>query len=85
MDDHKPFAAGFKVIRQTEEADTQNPDPDATKWTVHFKTPSGVESSVVVPAADYNAQAVAEKIAEKAKTIEEVHALGGAALPAYRG
>lgn len=85
MDEQKPAAELPRIIRQDEEPDYENPGAGATIWTVHFKTPSGVESRVTLPGSEYTPENVARLIVDKTKTIEAVHRLDGAqAMMGYR-
>lgn len=47
------------------------------QWRVGFTTPSGVESFVMVPDAEYNAAQVHSMVAARVATIESVQALNG--------
>lgn len=66
-----------EVVIGTQREDTDfTTQPPTRVWTIPFRTPSGVDSSVQVPQSAYSVQNVARLIAEKVQQIEAVQALG---------
>jgi hypothetical protein len=50
-------------------------------WTVHFTTPSGVQTHVKIPATHYTAENVARSMRHHMEQTESVSALAGQPLP----
>ena len=67
----------FTIVSQAHQI---GPDPKTGAlvglWTITFRTPSGVQSFVQIPDADYSAKHVAALVAPKAAEIEQVSQLG---------
>jgi hypothetical protein len=69
--------AAFTITAQDHQPVFNQSDPNASQWTIHFTTPTGVASFVTVDDADYTAQHVGGLIAQRVADIEAVQRLGG--------
>lgn len=74
-------ALGVTNIRQEKDVEPDGKGGLHDVWTIYFTTPSGTDTYVKVPAANYTAKNVAEYIADELHHVEGVHALDSVPLP----
>jgi hypothetical protein len=69
------MAQEFEVITQQHDWTFDTNGNRLGQWTITFRTPSGVESQVIVPDESYTPEVVGPLIAHEAALIEQVQHL----------
>lgn len=71
----------YEVISQRKTTQPDGKGGFHDMWRIHYRTPSGTDSYVDMPATHYTAENVHTAIAHEMKHIEDVHGLGTGHAP----